>query len=428
MKPVINVGIIGFGVVGCGAYDILQRNAHQIELKVGSKVVVKRIVDLDIDTPRPVDVDKSIMSRDANDILNDPEIDIIVELIGGVKPAYDFIMTAIKNGKHVVTANKELIAKEGHSLIVEAGTRKQDLFFEASVGGGIPIIRPLKECLTGDKVNKIVGIVNGTTNYILTSMSRDQKDYAEALADAQARGYAESNPTNDVDGHDAAYKIAILASIGFTSRVDVSGVYREGIRNITQKDIVYAAELGYTIKLLAIAQDVNGAMQIRVHPTLIKHSHPLASVNDVFNAIYIDADPVGNVMFYGRGAGSDAAGSAVVGDVIDAARNINSGCTGRISCTCFDEKPMQSMDEVSCKHYIRMKAEDNPGVLANVTKVFAENLVGIQSVMGKVDQTETAEMILITQDAAEPSVRKSLETIKALNYAYEVSNWIRVED
>ena len=429
MKPVVNVGIIGLGIVGCGAYQMLRENAHLIELKAGSKIVVKQIADVDLDRPRPIEFDRGIAVRDANVLVNNPEIDIVVELIGGVHPSYDYIMTAIKNGKHIVTANKELIAKEGHSLLVEAGNRRQDFFFEASVGSGIPIIRPLKICLAGNEIREIKGILNGTTNYILTQMSKEGKDFDEVLAEAQARGYAERDPTNDIDGHDAAYKIAILASIGFTSRVDVSRVYRESIRKITQKDIAFARDLGYSIKLLAMAKEVDGAMQIRVHPTLIPSTHPLVSVSDVYNGIYLNADPVGSLMFYGRGAGPESAGSAVVGDIIDIARNINFGATGRVACTCFEEKPMLTMDDVSCRHYIRMRTDDAPGVLASVANVFGENKVSIESVIAKsIHEDGSAEDIWLTHEAPEPSVRRSLETLKSLPVVREISNWIRVEE
>lgn len=429
LKPVINVGIIGFGVVGGGAYQILRDNARLIEKKVGSKIEVKRISDLYPDRPRAIEFDRSIMTQDAQALINDPDIDIIVELIGGVHPAYEFIMKALENGKNVVTANKELIAKDGHKLLVEAGKRNLDLYFEASVGGGIPIIRPLKMCLAGDEIREIKGIVNGTTNYILTKMYEENLDYEDVLKEAQAKGYAESDPTNDVDGHDAAYKIAILAAIGFTSRVDVSQVYREGIRNITQKDMAYAHDLGYTIKLLAIAKFVDGAMDIRVHPTMLPKSHPLASVNDVYNGIYVTGEPVGNVMFYGRGAGPEAAGSAVIGDIIDIARNINAGCTGRIGCTCFEDSPMLSLDDVRCKHYIRMQTVDSPGVLAGVATVFSEHGVSLQTVMQKGTRDDgSAEVIWITHEAPEPSIRKSLDAIKGFDYVTEISNWIRVEE
>lgn len=429
MKPVINVGIIGLGVVGSGVYRILENNARQIEQRVGAKVVVKQIATANPDRPRSIEFDRNLLVGDANELINNPEIDIVAELIGGVDPAYQYIMDALKNGKHVVTANKELVAKKGQDLLTEAGDRGQDFYFEATVGGGIPIIRPMKLCLAGNRMQELMGIVNGTTNYILSRMADEGKDFEEILADAQAHGYAERDPTNDVDGHDAAYKIAILASIGFTSRVDVSKVYRQGIRKISQKDIIYARELGYVIKLLAIAKEINGEMQVRVHPTMIPHHHPLASVSGVYNAVYMDADPVGNLMFYGRGAGMDAAGSAVVGDIIDIARNINSGSTGRISCTCFDDKPTLNMDEVTCKHYIRLSTLDKPNVISGISHVFGINDVSITAVLAKsTDNNGGAESIWVTHTAPETSIRQSLEAIKALPVVTEVCNWIRVEE
>ena len=429
MKPVINVGIVGFGVVGGGAYKILTQNARLIEMKVGSKICVKRIADIDLERPRAVDYDRSLMTTNAEELISDPDIDIIVELIGGVQPPFDYIMKSLRNGKHVVTANKELMAKQGHELLMEAADRKLDLYFEASVGGGIPIIRPLKVCLAGDAIREIKGIVNGTTNYILTRMSEENRSFEEVLKDAQALGYAEANPTNDVDGHDAAYKISILASIGFNSRVDVSKVYREGIRNVTKEDIAYANELGYALKLLAIAKERDGKMEIRVHPAMIPHSHPLVSVSDVYNGIYVTGEPVGNVMFYGRGAGADAAGSAVVGDIMDIARNINYNCTGRVGCTCFENKPQIDMDDVRTRHYIRMQTHDRPGVLAGIASVFGMNQVSIRTVMQKDTRPDgSAEVIWITHEAPEPSIKASLDKIQTLKFVSAISSWIRVEE
>ena len=311
-------------------------------------------------------VDKAILTTNATEIINDPEIDIVVETIGGLKPAGDFIRRALENGKHIVTANKELIAKEGATLLPRPAELGLDFMFEASVGGGIPIIRPMKSCLAGNEILEIKGIVNGTTNYILPRMSAEGLDFADVLKDAQAKGYAEADPTADIEGHDAAYKIAILASIAFTSRVDVTKVYREGITSITAEDMKYADELGYVIKLLAIAKMIDGGVQVRVHPAFVPTGHPLANVNGVFNGIYVSGNAVGEVMFYGPGAGSLAAGSAVVGDVIDIARNINYGATSRIRCTCFDTREVLDIDSVVCKNYIRLDTDDKPGVLAAI--------------------------------------------------------------
>ena len=429
MKSTINIGIIGFGTVGCGALKILQDNADAIALKVGSRIVVKRIADIDIEKKRPVQFDPSILSTDAYEIINDPEIDIVVELIGGVNPAGKFIMDAIKNGKHIVSANKELIAREGHALLLEAGERKQDFFFEASVGGGIPIIRPLKICLAGNRIEQVIGIVNGTTNYILTKMVQDGRDFGEALAQAQSLGYAETDPTNDVEGNDAAYKIAILASIAFNSTVEVQDVYREGITKLTERDMSYARELGYCVKLLAIAKQRNGAMEIRVHPAFLPQTHPLASVNDVYNGIFVRGDAVGDVMFYGRGAGPMAAGSAVVGDIIDVARDINAGAAGRICCTCFEDKPTLSMDDVVAKYYIRMQTADQPGVLARIASIFGDNDVSIASVLQKSrGENGEAEIVWITHEVREKNFRTALRAIENLPVVAQIDNWIRVED
>ena len=426
MKDVINIGVIGFGIVGAGAVRILVDNGEAMSRKVGSTLRIKRICDLDITTPRPVNIDKRILTTNADEIIDDPDIDIIIETIGGLKPAGDFIRRALKNGKHVVTANKELIAKEGSTLLPLAAELKRDLMFEASVGGGIPIIRPLKSCLAGNDILEIKGIVNGTTNYILSRMRDEGLGFGDVLKDAQAKGYAEADPTADVAGHDAAYKISILGSIAFTSRVNVTGVYREGITNITAEDMKYADELGYVIKLLAIAKSVEGSMLVRVHPAFVPKAHPLANVNGVFNGIYVKGDAV-EVMFYGPGAGSMAAGSAVVGDVIDIARNINFDATSRIQCTCFDKRAMLSMDSVKGKNYVRILAEDKPRVLATIATEFANHDVSIESVLQKV-RPDSAEIVWLTHEANEPNVREALDSIQKLPVVREISSWIRVEE
>lgn len=429
MKEVINIGMAGFGTVGSGAVKILLDNKESIERKIGARLNIKRIGDLDVATPRQVQVDPSVLTTNTQEIIDDPEIDIFVETIGGLKPAGDFIRQALRNGKHVVTANKELVAKEGSTILPLAAELKRDFMFEASVGGGIPIVRPLKSCLAGNDILEVKGIVNGTTNYILTRMLEDGASFDSALSEAQKRGYAEPiDPSADVDGHDAAYKVAILASIAFTSRVDVTKVYREGITKLTADDIAYASELGYTIKLLAIAKQVDGGVLARVHPTFVPLSHPIAHVNGVFNGIFVKGSAVGEVMFYGPGAGSLAAGSAVVGDIIDVARNMVHGCTARVPCTCYDTRPMLSMDSVRGKNYIRIIAADKPRVLAAIATEFANADVSIESVIQKVLPDGNAEIVWLTHEAAEPSVRTALETISKLPVVECIGNWIRVEE
>ncbi len=428
MKDVINIGIIGFGIVGSGAAKILVDNKASIEHKVGCKLNIKRIADLDITTPRPVEIDKSILTTDANEIINDPGIDIVVETIGGLKPAGDFIRRALENGKHIVTANKELIAKEGESLLPRAAELGLDFMFEASVGGGIPIIRPMKTCLAGNEIMEIKGIVNGTTNYILTRMSQEGLDFADVLKDAQAKGYAEADPTADIEGFDAAYKISILASIAFTSRIDASKVYHEGITKITAEDMSYADELGYVIKLLAIAKRIGDGVQVRVHPAFVPKGHPLSNVNGVFNGIFIKGNAVGEVMFYGPGAGSMAAGSAVVGDVIDIARNIKYNATSRIQCTCFDHHAVMDSDSVVCKNYIRITAQDQPGVLASIATIFAKHNVSIKSMLQNVGADTLADIVWLTHDALEKNVRIALDEIRQLSVVKEICSRIRVEE
>lgn len=429
MKDVINVGLVGFGTVGSGTAKILIENQESIARKVGARINVKRIADLDITTPRQVTVEPSVLTTDINDILTDPDIDIFVETIGGVKPAGDFIRKALHAGKNVVSANKELIAKEGASLLPLAAELKLDFMFEASVGGGIPIIRPMKACLAGNEILAVKGIVNGTTNYILTQMCEEGVSFEDALKDAQNRGYAETpDPSADTEGRDAGYKIAILASIAFTSRVDVAKVYREGITKVTASDIHFARELGYTIKLLAIAEQIDGSVLVRVHPAFVPSSHPIANVNGVSNAICVNGNAVGEVMFYGPGAGSLAAGSAVVGDIIDVARNIVYGCASRIQCTCCDQRAMLGMDSVRCRNYVRIVAEDKPRVLASIATEFANENVSIESVLQKMQADGSAEIVWLTHEADEPSMRAALDAIAKLPVVKAIGNWIRVED
>jgi len=424
----ISVGIVGFGTVGTGVLRVLTENKPEIERKIGSAIEVTRIADLDITTERSVKFDKSLLTTDVSQILDDPSIDIVVETIGGVHPAKEFILRALGNGKHVVSANKELIAKEGSELLRTADKKGLDFYFEGSVGGGIPIIRPLKESLAANKITEVMGIVNGTTNYILTKMALEGRDFAKVLAEAQKAGYAEPDPTSDIEGYDAKYKIAILASIAFTSRVNVDDIYSEGITKIGPKDIRNAQELGYAIKLLAIAKRNGEKMQIRVHPTLIPSTHPLASVNDVYNAIYVRGDFVQDVMFYGRGAGSLPTGSALAGDIMEIARNMKFKANGRLPCTCFDQRAVESMDEVVTKYYIRMLVADRPGVLAKIASVFGENGVSIASVVQKDQQGDRAEIVMVTHQVAEKNFRRAIGAISNLEVVSEICSWIRVEE
>lgn len=420
--------MIGLGTVGVGTLRVLIENKEEIERKIGSKVEVIAISDLDVTTERPVKFDKSILTNDVSKVLDSPDVDIVVELIGGVHPAKDFILRALKNGKHVVTANKELIAKEGAEIMDEAAKRGLDFCFEASVGGGIPIIRPMKTSLAANKILEVLGIVNGTTNYILTKMAQDGRDFSDVLAEAQKAGYAEADPTSDIEGYDAKYKAAILASIAFTGRVNVNDIYCEGITKISRQDMEYAKDLGYAIKLLAIAKRNNDKPQIRVHPALIPLSHPLASVNDVYNAIYVRGDFVNDVMFYGPGAGSLPTGSAVAGDIMEMARDINRNSSGRLPCTCTGNLTVSSMDDVVTSYYLRLTVADRPNVLASIANVLGDNEVSLASVVQKKTEDNTAELVMVTHKVTEKNLRAALEQVNNLPTVMEVGNCIRVEE
>lgn len=428
-KECIEIGILGLGVVGSGTVSLLENQRFAIERKIGVPYRIKRIAVRDLHKPRAVPIDRALLTTNTSEIVDDPDIDIVCELIGGVEPARGLVLRALRNGKNVVTANKEMIAKEGHALMEEAGRRSLDFQFEGSVGGGIPIVQPLKNALAGNQIEEIIGIINGTTNYILSRMTREHADFAEVLLDAQRHGYAEADPTSDVEGLDAQYKLAILASIAFTGRIQIQDVFVQGIAGISAIDIQYADELDYVIKLVGLARRVDADLvQARVHPALLRKGHPLASTTDVYNAILVKGDSVGDVMFYGRGAGSGPTGSAVVGDIIDVCRNIRFSSTGRISCTCFDQKRVQPIEEIATRHYLRMTVQDRPRVLAAITAVLGDFDVSIEALVQKAIAPDQAEIIWITHEAAGRNIQGALEQIAALPVVLKIGAWIRVEE
>ncbi len=428
-KNKIEIGILGLGVVGSGTVALLQRNRAEIERKIGLPLHIKRIAVRDVDKNRAVEIDHSLLTTNAFEVIDDPEIDIVCELIGGVDPAKSYVLRALRNGKQIVTANKEMMAKEGSELMEQAASKHLDLQFEGSVGGGIPIIQPMKNALAGNRILEVIGIINGTTNYILSKMTRERAEFLDVLKEAQDHGYAEVDATSDVEGFDAQYKIAILASIAFTNRINVADVSVEGITRIAAPDIQYADELGYVIKLLGIAKrTADDRMQVRVHPALLPKNHPLAATNDVYNAIMIKGDSVGDVMFYGRGAGSGPTGSAVVGDIMDVCRNLRFGSTGRISCTCFDSKPIMAIEDVVSRHYIRMVVQDKPRVLSAISGVFGDFDINIESMVQKTVQGKQTDIIWLMHEAPSKSISEALKVIKNLDVVVEVSNWLRVEE
>ncbi len=425
----IKVGILGLGTVGTGVVKVLRNNSESIMHKVGCKVEIEKILVNNPEKQRDSELGDiyNYITTESSEIIDNPDIDIVVEVMGGINKSKDFIIRALENGKHVVTANKDLVSQHGKELFDAAKKHSNDLFFEASVAGGIPIITPLKESLAGNRISSVMGIVNGTTNYILTKMTKEKRQFEEVLKEAQDLGYAESDPTADVGGLDAARKIAILASIAFGTRITYDDVYVEGITNITARDIEYARELGYTIKLLGIAKENNEEIEVRVHPSFIPQKHALSTVNGVYNAVFVEGDAVGEAMFYGQGAGEMPTASAVVGDVVSAARDINYGVTGRISCTCFENKNVRSIEDIKSEYYIRLRVAERPGVLASIAAVFGNQGVSIASVVQKRTENCKAEIVLILHQVEESHVRDALKILDGMSIVDSIKNVIRVE-
>lgn len=425
-EKVIKAALLGLGTVGNGVYKVLKNQREEMEKKIGAVVQVEKILVRNLKKAAAKVEDPSILTNDWKAILEDPSIEIVIEVMGGFEPARTYILEALRAGKHVVTANKDLVASNGGELLDCAAEHQCDFLFEAAVAGGIPIIRPLKQCLAGNHIEEVIGIVNGTTNFILTKMTQEGMEFSEALALATELGYAEADPTADIRGYDAGRKMAIMASIAFNSRVTFEDVTTEGITHITAKDIRYAKELGCLIKLLGLARNTETGIEVRVQPMLISESHPLASVNDSFNAVFVRGDAVGDTMFYGRGAGEMPTASAIVGDIFDIVRNIRFGCTGRISCTCYKELPIKKMDDIESKYFLRMLVQNRPGVLAGVTTVFGRQMVSIEEIIQKKKFGELAEIVVITDKVKESNVKVSLAEFEKMEIVKEIPTVIRV--
>ena len=425
-KDEVRVGILGLGVVGGGVYEVLTGNAEAIEQRLGCALTVARVADIDWDRKRDVQVPEELRTTDAAEVYAADDIDIVVETIGGTDPALTFVLGAIKAGKSVVTSNKELMAKHGAEIMDTAAAEGVDVEFEGAVGGTIPIIRVLKESLEANRIREIVGILNGTTNYILTRMSEEGAAYEAVLADAQELGYAEADPTNDVEGIDPMYKIAILAAIAFGGRVNIEDIYTEGITRIAPVDIEYAEEMGYVVKLLAVAKRADQQIEVRVHPALVPRDHPLASVNGVFNAVWVVGDACDQVMLYGRGAGSLPTGSAVAGDVIDCARNILAGSSARVPCTCEGELDIRPIEEVAMRTYVRMRVQDRPGVLGAIATIFGQEGVSIHSVVQRAGIDDLAEIVWIMHEGLERNLRSALGAVERLGIVDSICSVIRV--
>ncbi|MHB8844157.1 MAG: homoserine dehydrogenase [Nitrospirota bacterium] len=430
-KTTINVGIIGFGTVGTGTARILLENADIIRRRLGIPVVLRKISDLDIKRDRGIKLGDVKLTPDAKDIISDPDIDIVVELIGGYKPAKEFILEAIRNRKHVVTANKALLAVHGEEIYAAAGKAGVTVGYEASVAGGIPILKSVREGLAANRIESIYGIVNGTCNYILTLMTNEGRKFDEVLKEAQAKGYAEADPTFDIEGIDSAHKLAVLTMMAFGTPVKFEDIYTEGISKITPLDIDFAKELGFKIKLLAITKMVNGEVEARVHPTMLPVDLPIATVDGVFNALNVAGNAVGSTMFYGRGAGDMPTGSAVVADIIDIGRDIAAGCAGRMPVAAFRERlplKVRKMEDITSSYYLRFAAIDKPGVLSRIAGVLGRNNISIESVIQKGrKESQAVPLVMMTHEAVERDVRKALDEINKMDCVGGPTMVIRVE-
>ncbi len=423
-QQTIKIGLLGLGTVGSGVYKIIERQKEEMVKKTGARLEIAGILVHNLNKVRD-GVDTSLLTDRWEDIINNDEISIVIEVMGGIEPAKTMILEALNSGKNVVTANKDLVAEYGRELLDAAENNGVDFLFEAAVAGGIPIIRPLKQCLAANEMDEVIGIVNGTTNYILTKMFEEGMDFDEALEKATELGYAEADPTADIEGLDAGRKVAIMASIAFHSRVTFSDVYTEGITKISARDINYAKEFGNVIKLLGVAHNTEDGIEVSVHPMMIPQEHPLASVRDSFNAVFVHGDAVDDVMFYGRGAGEFPTASAIMGDVIDVVRDIQYHCTGRISCTCYRETKVKEFREVKNKFFLRMQVDNKPGVLAAIASVFGVHQVSISKVIQKIITDGVAELVIVTEAVKEYHMEDALEHLKDMETTREISSVIR---
>lgn len=424
MADTVKVALLGLGTIGSGVYKLIERQQEEMSSKAGASIEIAAILVHNLGKERE-GVDRTLLTDRWEDIINNEEIQIVIELMGGIEPARTMILEALKAGKNVVTANKDLVAEYGGELLDTAAEKGVDFLFEAAVGGGIPIIRPMKQCLAVNEIDEVMGIVNGTTNYILTKMFEDGMDFDQALAQATELGYAEADPTADVEGLDAGRKIAILASIAFHSRIGFSDVYTEGITRITARDIAYARELGCVIKLLGIARNTPEGIETAVYPMLLPQHHPLASVRDSFNAIFVHGDAVDDAMFYGRGAGQLPTASAVMGDAIDVIRNLGYHCTGRINCTCYRDTPVKPFEQMKNLFFVRMQVENKPGVLAGIASIFGSHKVSISQVVQKIVAKGSAELVIVTEAVKEFHMQDALRHLEELETVREISSVIR---
>jgi len=430
----ISIGLIGLGNIGTGVAKLLQQNEELITKKLGAKLILKKIADINITSPRDVKIPKNVLTTDAREVLNDPEISIVIELMGGYEPARTFVLEAIKNGKHIVTANKAMLATFGNEIFPAAQKKGVDIGFEASVGGTIPIIKTLKESLVANKINSIVGIMNGTCNFILTKMTDEGKPFDVVLKEAQQLGFAEADPTFDIEGIDTSHKMAIVLSLAYGKKVNLKDIYLEGITKISGEDIAFAKELGYRIKLLAIGMLKGDAVEARIHPTMISSGHLLANVNRNYNAFHLVGDASGPVFLFGQGAGMMPTASAVFSDIIDSARNVMKGISGRVPLRSITETGMKDinlipMDNIETKYYFRFSVLDRPGVLSKISGILGEHNISLATVIQKAqEEAGPVPIVMTTYKAKEKDVRQALKKIDKLDVVKDKTILVRIED
>ena len=427
----VKIALLGLGNVGRGVWNILQMNGEEIMKRSGCQVEVAKILVRDPSKARAVKVPEELITTNFDEILNDDSIKIIVEVMGGIEPAKEFILKSLNKKKHIVTANKMLLATYGDELFKKADEEEVMLNYEASVAGGIPIIQAINESLTANKIEKLYGIINGTTNFILSKMELEGSDFDDVLKEAQEKGYAEADPTSDIEGFDAQYKLAILSSLAFGTKVKIDDVYREGITKITSKDIRYAKDFGLVIKLLAIAKEIDGKLQLRVHPTMIPETHPLANVHNSFNAVFIKGNAVDDLMFYGRGAGDLPTGSAVVSDIVSILRSdVDTENRLPVEKNNLWHKEIGEINDITSRYYIRTTVTDRPGVLGEITAIFGRHGVSLRSVIqrGRVKNEEEVGLVLVTHYTKEAQLQGAINEVKDMESVKEINNMIRIED
>lgn len=426
----VKIALLGLGNVGRGVWMILNSNKEEIMKRSGYEVEVAKILVRDKNKKRSVEVPDEIVTTDFNEIINDDSIKIVVEVMGGIEPAREYMLKCIEKKKHIVTANKMLLATGGDELFQKADENGVMFQYEASVAGGIPIIKGISESLTANKIETLYGIVNGTTNYILSKMELEGADFNDVLKEAQEKGYAEADPTSDIESFDAQYKLAILASLAFGTKIDVNSVYREGITKIEAVDMKYAKEFKMGIKLLAIAKEVNGKIELRVHPTMIPKTHPLSSVYDSFNAVFIKGNAVGDLMFYGRGAGDLPTGSAVVSDIVTIVRsNVDEENSTPVVMNNLWKREVADIGEVESKFYVRATVKDEPGVLGDITAILGKYQVSLRSVIQKGDEEDgQVTIVLVTHKTLESELQSAIKEIKEIKSVSNIDNIIRIED